>query len=74
VICGQTVRFVIPADRQDPALLYHATCDPTPVLRKRLKEIHVPLLPPEYTVSKPKEIKETKEQSAMKTEEKPPQA
>jgi hypothetical protein len=45
------VRFVIPADRPDPALLYHATCDPMAVLRERLKSAPaVPLLPADQTI------------------------
>jgi hypothetical protein len=74
VVCGQTVRFVIPADRQDPALLYHATCDPTPILRKRLKDIHPPLLSSEFTVGKPKDAADTKDAAAPKATEKPPEA
>jgi hypothetical protein len=52
VVCGNEVRFVLPADRPDPALLYHATCDPMPVLRQQLKSLSVPALPSEYTVRK----------------------
>jgi len=37
VVCGQEVQYVIPADRPDPAILYHATCDPIKALRERLK-------------------------------------
>lgn len=48
VVCGKEVRYVIPADRPDPALVYHATCDVMPKLREQLKTAVAPALPPEY--------------------------
>lgn len=50
VVCGGTVRFVLPSDRPDPALLYHSTCDPIQQIRERLKTIHPPPLAPEFTI------------------------
>jgi hypothetical protein len=50
VVCGVDVRYMLPSDRPTPALLYHATCDPTPFLRAGLKEAAPPLLPPEFTI------------------------
>jgi hypothetical protein len=50
VVCGQPVSYVIPADRPDPALLYHATCDPIAVLRARLKTFTPPPLPASQTI------------------------
>ena len=53
VVCGKEVRYVIPADRPDPALLYHATCDVMPLLRERLKTAPPPpRLASAYLVSK----------------------
>ncbi|OGR93099.1 MAG: hypothetical protein A2992_08840 [Elusimicrobia bacterium RIFCSPLOWO2_01_FULL_59_12] len=49
-VCGKEVRYVIPDDRPDPALLYHATCDVMPLLRERLKKAVPPILPLEYTI------------------------
>lgn len=53
-VCGVEVRFVIPADRPDPSLLYHATCDVMGALREHLKTATPPPLPIEYTVLKTK--------------------
>ncbi len=51
VVCGQEVHYVIPSDRPDPAILYHATCDPTPVIRERLKtQTPPPPLPANQTI------------------------
>ena len=50
VVCGVEVRFVIPNDRPDPALLYHPTCDVMPLLRERLKTVTPPPLPPDQTI------------------------
>lgn len=50
VVCGKEVRFVIPDDRPDPALLYHSTCDMMPVLREQLKKAAPPRLPDEYVI------------------------
>lgn len=50
VVCGKDVQYVIPADRPDPAILFHATCDPMGALRERLKTATPPLLPAEFTV------------------------
>ncbi len=52
IVCGVEVRFVIPADRKDPAMLYHATCDIMGALRERLKSANPPPLPPEYIIVK----------------------
>jgi hypothetical protein len=49
-VCGKEVRYVIPDDRPDPAILYHATCDVMPLLREQLKKATPPILPPEYNV------------------------
>ncbi len=51
-VCGKEVRFVIPDDRPDPAILYHSTCDVMPLLRERLKKSTPALLSVEYTVPK----------------------
>lgn len=51
-VCGQDVRYVIPDDRPDPAILYHATCDVMPLLREKLKTASPPPLPASYLVSK----------------------
>ena len=53
VVCGVEVRFVLPSDRPDPALLYHATCNVMPVLRERLKSAHPPVLPAAYIIRPP---------------------
>jgi hypothetical protein len=44
------VRYVIPDDRPDPAILFHPTCDVMPVLREKLKAATPPPLPPEDTI------------------------
>jgi hypothetical protein len=57
IICGNEVRYLLPADRPTPALLYHATCDPTPVLRQQLKAgPPPPLLPDAYTLKRQKPV------------------
>ena len=53
-VCQKDVQYVIPADRPDPAFLYHATCDVMPLLREQLKKATPPLMPAEYVISKPK--------------------
>jgi hypothetical protein len=50
VVCGQQVYFVLPADRPDPAILFHPTCDVMPKLREQLKSAKPPVLPPEYVI------------------------
>lgn len=52
VVCGKEVHYVIPADRPDPALLFHSTCDPTPMLREKLKSAHPPRLDEAYLIHK----------------------
>src|SRR5438045_1925088 len=52
-VCGKEVQYLIPSDRPDPAMLYHATCDMMPLLREQLKKASPPRLAPEYTVRKP---------------------
>lgn len=49
-VCGLEVRYVIPADRPDPALLFHPTCDVIPILREKLKTATPPPLPAEDTI------------------------
>jgi hypothetical protein len=44
------VRYVIPADRPDPAILYHSTCNVMPKLRELLQKAAPPPLAPEYTI------------------------
>jgi hypothetical protein len=50
VVCGAEVHYLLPSDRSDPALLFHATCDPMGALRERLKSASPPALPASYTV------------------------
>ena len=50
VVCNQEVHFVIPADREDPTILYHATCDPIGVIRVNLKTKTVPPMNPSETI------------------------
>ena len=50
VVCAQTVRFVIPKDRSDPALIHHATCNPMTILRSQLKDVKPPPLPDDQTI------------------------
>ena len=50
VVCGVDVRYVIPSDRPDPALLFHPTCNVMPILRDKLKAATPPPLPPEDTI------------------------
>ena len=52
-VCQKEVQYVIPSDRPDPAILYHATCDVMPLLREQLKKATPPPLPSEYVISKP---------------------
>ncbi len=55
VVCGQEVQYLIPSDRPDPAILYHATCDPIAAIRERLKTIPaLPPLPISYTIHRAK--------------------
>ena len=49
-VCGVDVRYVIPNDRPDPALLFHPTCDVMPVLREKLKAATPPPLPSDQTI------------------------
>lgn len=50
VVCGGNVHYFVGINTPTPAMLYHATCDPTPILRANLKTANPPLLPPEYTI------------------------
>ena len=51
VVCGKEVRFVVPDDRPNPALLYHSTCDMMPAIRQQLKTVAPPPpLPAEYVI------------------------
>jgi len=49
-VCGQEVRFVIPSDRPNPAILFHPTCEVMPILREKLKAATPPPLPPGETI------------------------
>ncbi len=50
LVCGAEVRFVIPADRPSPAMLYHSTCDISAALRSSLKTATPPALPGSDTI------------------------
>jgi hypothetical protein len=50
VVCGKEVRFVIPADRPDPVLLYHPTCEMMPKIREHLQTVPPPPLMPAKNV------------------------
>lgn len=50
-VCGKPVRFVIPRDRPDPAVLNHSTCDIMPVLRTKIKSAGAPRLPGAFTLN-----------------------
>ena len=50
VVCGKDVRFVVPADRPNPVLLYHPTCEMTPKIREHLKTVPPPPLMPAKNV------------------------
>ncbi len=50
VVCQTEVRYLLPADRPDPALLCHPTCDIMPALREKLKAATPPPLPPGETI------------------------
>ena len=49
-VCGVEVRYVIPSDRPDPAILAHPTCDMMPVLREKLKAATPAPLPSDQTI------------------------
>lgn len=50
VVCNVEVRFLIPADRPSPSILFHPTCDVMPALREKLKAATPPPLPPSDTI------------------------
>src|SRR5258708_2398789 len=50
VVCGKEVVFVIPSDRPNQSLLYHATCDMMPKIREQLKKATPPRLSSEYVI------------------------
>jgi hypothetical protein len=53
-VCGKDVRFVVPFDRPNPALLYHSTCDMMPLIREQLKTATPPLMPAQNIINKPR--------------------
>jgi hypothetical protein len=53
VVCGKGVRYVIPDDRPDPAMLFHSTCDSMAALREKLKTAAPARLPDAFIVHKP---------------------
>lgn len=50
IVCNVEVKFLIPADRPDPTILFHPTCDVMPALREKLKAATPPPLPPSETI------------------------